>query len=222
MTQESTANLTLDDLTVLEYLQADPSFFTRHPALLVDLTLPNPHGEGVISLSTKQISLLRSQLEEKSKLLEDLIGFGQANDEINANIHKLCLQLMVASDTPSLLTILDTHVKQTFNLTHASLHQLDAEPSLPENFISWLHALSKPYCNGVNQAIEALMDSQLLSPINSSFSVIPMRDAESKAVIACIVLAAKEPQHFTQHMETAFLTRIGELFNARLATLDTD
>lgn len=221
MSQESTANLSLDDSTVLAYLQADPSFFTRHPALLVDLTIPSPHGEGVISLSTKQIGLLRAQLEDKSKLLEDLIGFGNANDEINAHIHQLSLALIPASDTESVQTILDMHVKQAFGLTHASLHLLETFSSLPENFISWLNALSKPYCNGSNAAIETLIESQHLSPTNGSFSVIPMRDTDNNTVVACIVLAAKAPQHFTQQMETDFLVRIGELFCARLATLDT-
>jgi len=222
MTQKSTAELSLDDAAVLAFLQADPDFFTRHSALLADLTLPNPHGDNVISLSTKQLSVLRAQLDEKSQLLEALIGFGKANDEINTKIHQLSLALLSATDIASLPTILDTHVKQSFDLTHASLHTLDAQaPSLPEPFLSWLQALSKPYCNGPNAAIEALIESKLLSASNGSFSVIPMRTAKSNDVVACIVLAAKTQQHFTTNMETDFLTRIGELFSARLLALDT-
>ena len=221
MTQKSTAELSLDDASVLAFLLADPDFFTRHSALLADLTLANPHGENVISLSTKQLSVLRTQLDEKSQLLEALIGFGKANDEINTKIHQLSLALLTATDIASLPTILDTHIKQSFDLTHASLHTLDAQTSLPEPFLSWLQALSKPYCNGPNAAIEALIESQLLSSAEGSFSVIPMRTTKSNDVIACIVLAAKTRQHFTHNMETDFLTRIGELFSARLLALDT-
>lgn len=220
MTQESTANLTLDDLSVLEYLQADPAFFTRHPTFLSELKLPNPHGEGVISLSTRQVGLLRAQLEEKSGLLKALIANGKANDAINAQIHQLSLQLLRDSDIDALHSTLDTYIKQTFDLTYANLLQLDNTPALPVAFTNWLQAQTKPFCNKANAAINTLIESQILASSHGSFSVIPMFAAETKNVVACILLAAKDTQHFTPDMETDFLTRIGELFSARLISLD--
>ncbi len=220
MTQESTANLTLDDLSVLEYLQTDPGFFTRHPIFLSELKLPNPHGEGVISLSTRQVGLLRAQLEEKSKLLNALIANGKANDAIDAQIHQLSLQLLTVADINALHTTLDTHIKQAFDLTYASLHLLDNAPTLPVAFTNWLQAQTKPFCDEANAAINALIESQVLASSHGSFSVIPMFAAGTKNVVACILLAAKDAQHFTPNMETDFLTRIGELFYARLSALD--
>lgn len=220
MTQESKARLALDDISVLEYLQAEPDFFTRHPTFLSELRLPNPHGEGVISLSTKQVGLLRSQLEEKSGLLEALIANGKANDATNAQIHQLSLQLLSVSDLSALHSALDTHVKQTFDLTYASLFQLDTDSVLPEAFTSWLQEQTKPYCNEANTAINALIESQVLASSHGSFSVIPMYATGTKTVNACILLAAKDVHQFTPSMETDFLTRIGELFYARLTSLD--
>jgi len=39
---------------VTSYLRSHPKFFEQHASLLTEITLPNPHGSGIISLSQRQ------------------------------------------------------------------------------------------------------------------------------------------------------------------------
>lgn len=217
MTHES-VGFTVDEFSVLAYLKANPEFFTRHPKFLAALQLPNPHGDGVVSLSTKQVALLRAQLQEKTNLLDALIDAGNTNDTIQAQIHQLSLALMRANSVKDLQTALEQHIQVAFELSHASLHLLDREAKLPEAFTDWLQAQTKPYCNESNAAIDAFIASQNLAINHASFGVIPML-SEDRAV-AFILLASEDAQHFTDSMETDFLSRIGELFYTRFTALD--
>ena len=51
---------------VAEYLQKNPDFFEAHTELLTDLVIPHPYGGRTISLSERQMLMLR----ERVKVLE--------------------------------------------------------------------------------------------------------------------------------------------------------
>ena len=69
----STQQLGNDVLTaeqVKAYLQTHPEFFEQHAKLLAEITLPSPHGSGVISLAERQ------QLAQRLQPLGDPLDFG--------------------------------------------------------------------------------------------------------------------------------------------------
>ena len=55
----------LPEQAVVDYLTAHPDFFTRHPQLLRDLSLPHDSGNAV-SLIERQVELLRKQAERSA------------------------------------------------------------------------------------------------------------------------------------------------------------
>lgn len=55
---------------IADYLKNHPDFFTHHPELLQQLTIPHSHEEGTISLVKAQLAQLREQIKTLTQLLE--------------------------------------------------------------------------------------------------------------------------------------------------------
>src|SRR3990167_9253174 len=74
---------------VARYLTENPEFFEQYSELLLQISIPNPHGGRATPLSDRQVLTLR----EKSKVLEtklsELIRFGEENDAIGEKMHRL-------------------------------------------------------------------------------------------------------------------------------------
>jgi len=50
--QQDDEQATEDQVTT--YLRENPQFFERNPALLAEMYLPSPHGNGTVSLAERQ------------------------------------------------------------------------------------------------------------------------------------------------------------------------
>ena len=55
---------------IADYLKNHPDFFTHHPELLQQLTIPHSHEEGTISLVEAQLAQQREQIKTLTQLLE--------------------------------------------------------------------------------------------------------------------------------------------------------
>lgn len=219
--KQAAAVETLDDAQIVHYLRTDPSFFERNPELLSSIKLPSPHGEGVISLTEKQLHSLREKLNQTEVRINQMMAYGKENETINHNIHTLSLQLLQVNDMDACLALLDAQIKTPFGLTHASLHLFNDQKPLPEAFTTWASKLTTPYCSSTNSAIQTLVNAQVINDKLLSFGVIPLTSATSNTVMGVILLGHEDANHFTQDMGTVFLARIGELFSARLTSLST-
>lgn len=221
MTKQSTKTTTnIDDAQILHALQNDHDFFVRNPHLLVDIKLPQPEGNGTISLTTKQLAVLRDKLSKTEAFAEELISFGKQNDAINDTIHQLALGLLQASTVEDIQQLIKQHLLDAFNLAHASLQIFDNNSPFyqqqPDAFNDWVMTLKSPYCSGSNTAIQSLITAKTLSPAHQSFAVIPLfKDADS-VLFGSIILSAEDAKHFHAEMGTAFLQKIGQLIATHL------
>ena len=55
---------------IVDYLKNHPDFFTHHPELLQQLSIPHSHEEGTISLVEAQLAQQREQIKTLTQLLE--------------------------------------------------------------------------------------------------------------------------------------------------------
>ena len=59
---------------IADYLKNHPDFFTHHPELLQQLTIPHSHEEGTMSLVEAQLAQQREQIKTLTLLLENFIS----------------------------------------------------------------------------------------------------------------------------------------------------
>src|SRR3972149_4876458 len=70
-------------------LPENPEFFEQYSELLLQISIPNPHGGHAIPLSDRQVLTLREKTKVLETKLSELIRFGEENDAIGEKMHRL-------------------------------------------------------------------------------------------------------------------------------------
>lgn len=122
----------LSEESVAEYLREHPEFFSRHPELVAELTVPHGSGEAV-SLVEKQVSVLREQNEEVRKRLHELIEIARQNEELARRMHQLSLTLMDAAEPGEIFKTLYDNLRRNFHADHVIV-RLFAEPAFVDSY----------------------------------------------------------------------------------------
>ena len=95
-----------DEEAITAYLQSNPDFFERHPALLAGLRLPHEAGGGAVSLVERQVSVLRQKNMALERKLKDLVDVARGNDQIAGRIHGLAMRLLATTDRAGVVTVI--------------------------------------------------------------------------------------------------------------------
>ena len=119
----------LNEQSVVDYLLEDKDFFTRHPKVLAQLTLPHQSGK-TVSLVEHQVSILRERNMETRRRMNELIQAARTNDDIFAKTRSLTLALLEAQNLPALNEVLATHVLVDFEADFVCCHVIDDQDSL--------------------------------------------------------------------------------------------
>ena len=119
---------------VTRYLQKNPDFLERDPALLEFLELNHASGPAV-SLIEKQVQALRARNETLDHQLNRLIRNASDNEKLMSRLHQLTLELMSMGDLPSFFDRLSeallTELKaDIINITLFDL-KIEAGPKTP-------------------------------------------------------------------------------------------
>lgn len=83
----------IEEQHVVEFLRAQPEFFTNHPDVLMDMTLHHSSGTA-ISLIERQVVNLREHNRHLKSQLHDLVKIARDNDRLSERMHRLVLSLM--------------------------------------------------------------------------------------------------------------------------------
>jgi uncharacterized protein len=192
---------------VAEYLQKNPDFFNEHAGLLADLVLPHPHGGRTISLSERQLLVLRERVKDLEKKLFDWMDIAKENEALQNKVHRYALALFSAHDSATLQEIATRNLREIFSVPHAVIHLWQAQPPSAE-IMAFADQHTKPVC--VHQAVH---DTQLwfgeVAEHLHSYAYLPLRHNEQS--IGMLILASEEAQRFYPEMGTVFLQRIAEL-----------
>lgn len=208
---------------VAAYLHQHPQFFEHHLALLSEMYLPNPHGNGTVSLAERQQLTQRDRIRVLEAKLADLLKYGEENDTISAKVHRLSLGLLASHNFDILVQLLTYNLLEDFQVPHVGL-RLWAVPAegtdsdenpvfLPvdEELKNWTESLQEPYCghkpgldleSWFNQAGEL-----------KSFALIALKGEKNFGLLA---MASEDERRFYPEMGTLYLKRIGELVSAAL------
>ena len=192
---------------VAEYLQKNPDFFEAHTELLTDLVIPHPYGGRTISLSERQVLVLRERVKDLEKKLGDWMAIAKENEALQNKVHQYSLALFGTHDLAMLQETATRNLREIFSVPHAVLH-IWKEQAPSTEVMAFADQHTKPVC-----AHQAVHDTQSWFGENAehlrSFAYLPLRnDTQS---IGLLILASEDGQRFYPEMGTVFLQRIAEI-----------
>ncbi len=195
---------------VAEYLQKNPGFFNEHAGLLTELVLPHPHGGRTISLSERQLLVLRERVKELEKKLFDWMEIARENEALQDKVHQYTLALFGADALAALQDIATRNLREIFSVPHATIRLWQEQPPRAE-VMNFAEQLTKPVC--VHQAVH---DTQSWFGESAehlrSFAYLPLH--MNGQTIGMLILASEDAQRFYPEMGTVFLQRIAELVSS--------
>ncbi|MDR1854333.1 MAG: DUF484 family protein [Azoarcus sp.] len=200
---------------VVKFLREHPAFLSEHSDLLAVLTVPQSRSGKVISLTERQVQVLRAKVRELEQKLADLIRFGEQNDEISEKVHRLALLLLDAADTEAARRALIASMRDDFAVPHVALRVWagDDEEEVDKSVRRYAASLGRPYCGApVNADVLGWFGE--MSPHVRSVALMPLR--RGGHVVGLLALGSEENERFYNDMGTLYLERIGALASRAL------
>ena len=216
-----------DDVSVVEYLDAFPDFFERHPQLLQRLRLPDArNGGATVSLLERQVAVLRERNLKLDRRIAEFIEIAHANDELAGKIHRLTTRLVHARSLGHVVDAVEASLREDFDVQRALLVLFRDDPALAareSNFVrlasrdspemrgfETLFATGRPRCGQVRDSQRDYLFGAAGTGIGS-VALTPVGPGGSIGLLAC---GAASAHRFNPTMSTEFLARIGELIAA--------
>ncbi|MCG8011204.1 MAG: DUF484 family protein, partial [Candidatus Thiodiazotropha weberae] len=192
----------------------------RHPELLAEMEIPHASGDAV-SLIERQVDALRKQLKDTQQQLADLVEVARTNDQLQARMHRLTLELIDAATFEEVLNALEDELHDDFKADAVEL-RLFSSSQLDDHLQDSLNgqiATFEQFFNH-NQPICGRMDQQQLDYIFgtegdriTSTALIPLK---SEGVLGLLAIGSCDPERFAPDHGTEFLTRLGEIISRTL------
>lgn len=197
---------------VEQYLQDNPQFFEEHAEMLMQISLPHPHGGRTISLSERQLLALREKNKELEKNLRELIKFAQDNDALQHKVHEFVVSLFAARDLGTLQEMIPHLLRDIFAIPHAVLHLWQTVPPSAE-VLAFADAQAQPVCLHHAAHDTAAWFGERAVQLRS-FAYLPLQAGSE--TVGLLVLASEDKQRFYPEMGTVFLQRIAEAVSGAL------
>jgi len=227
--QEWVATEEFSEQHVVDYLDAEPEFFERHPQALIKLELTHASGSAV-SLVERQVAVLRDRNSELEVRLKELIAVAKNNDTLVRKMHELALTLIATEHPADCIKELETGLRSQFSADRAALvlfQQPAVQPEELERF-QFLHVLERsdpklaPFATFLSAArarCGQMRDSQreVLFGNDEDIGSVAMVPLGDDAGLGFLVIANADPDHFHPGKRLDFLERIGQLVSVALS-----
>ena len=191
---------------VAEYLKSNPDFFESHAELLLELVVPHPYGGRTISLSERQMLVLRERVKELEKKMYEWREIARENDALQDKLHQYTLALLAVHDLATLQAVATRNLRDIFAIPHAAMHIWKEQPPSTE-VIAFADQILKPVC-----AHQPVHDTQTWFGESAahlrSFAYLPLRNNTQS--VGLLVIASEDAQRFYPEMGTVLLSRIAE------------
>lgn len=212
--------------SVEDFLRHNPGFFQDHLDLLEILEVPHPSGPAV-SLVARQIDLLREKNGRLQLQLDELLLIARENDTLYHRLHQLTLTLLDATGIEDALAGLDWGLHQYFQTDFVTvritapafespitgLHM--AVNSAGGKLFAGLLESGQPQCGKPDPEQAGFLFGQQSKDM-ASCALIPLKHAGLEGLLA---IGSRNRNRFQPGMGLLFLSQMGELLSARLATL---
>ncbi len=226
--QQKISKTDLSAEQVQEYLLANPDFFNQYPELLNDVQVLEPGG-GVVSLTMRQLALLRDKNEKLQKQLEGLLAIARENDALFSRMQQLTTALIDARCVEEVFATLDDTLRECFGADFFAIRLIKTgdKDEFPISHVLWDE--NAPQIEDFKRVIEsqaikcglptqtqaeALFDEQ--ADHVKSAALIPLKVAQQDGLLA---IGSKNSERFHPTMGTLFLAHLGELVAKRLESL---
>lgn len=121
----------IEEQDVVEFLRAQPEFFTRHADVLMEMTLHHASGTA-ISLIERQVVNLREHNRHLKSQLHDLVQIARDNDRLSGRMHRLVLSLMDCTTLQDVFINIHDSLRNDFH-ADAVVMRLMAKPKVALN-----------------------------------------------------------------------------------------
>ncbi|MFV1996660.1 MAG: DUF484 family protein [Acidiferrobacterales bacterium] len=206
--------------TVSRFLGDNPDFFTHHPELLSDISIPHPDAGSAVSLIERQVGVLREQKLQLERQLRELISNARENEVLSGRLHDFARHLLRADSLDVVLGPALTRLRDAFHLDAISVRIVQngvsdmVRPELVdennEQFIqlALLLANREPVCGSfLDQPQKDFLFSRSETEIKSC-ALLPLK---TKNVRGIFCLGSQDPHRFEQNMATDYLNRLSDL-----------
>lgn len=208
---EHPATTSIEENMVVEFIQANPEFFQRHPDLLAHLRMPNQNN-GTISLVERQTQVLREKVSALQEEITELMVVARQNEKIYQVFVELYVQLLeceTISDVENTLANIFSHeLQMTSTKLKVFSEQKDNTFLLPRLGQKALmeNRLSKQsfYMGRLNQT----ESSWLFEDSHNIASVALIKIGDDLALLA---VASDKEEHFQPQMDTLFIGQLQRL-----------
>ncbi|HTH95617.1 MAG TPA: DUF484 family protein [Rhodocyclaceae bacterium] len=215
----------LDVSEIARYLQTHPEFFEQHAEMLAHIHIPSPHGGKAISITERQIGILRDKARQLEGKMSELIGFGEENDIISEKVHRLCVSLLGERDLTGVVAALYDHLVNHFAVPHVKVKLWGVGNGTSTEFAdvtdtlkAQVGAMRHPFCGSIaGQEVSAWFDEHV-----RSVAQVPLREpgldgnTHEGACFGVLVFASEDVRRFYPDMGTLYLERIGDMAAAAL------
>ncbi|WP_338849955.1 DUF484 family protein [Massilia sp. W12] len=219
----------LDSASVADYLAHHPEFFQEHSELLARVQLTSPLTGRAVSLSERQMEVMRGKYKALELKLGELVRLAQENDGIVQKFHIWTQALLQARNDVDLPHILIEGLRSIYGVPWATLRLWRVAPEychtwfvqdVSEDAKIFANSLAAPYC-GENHDFEAVRWLEEAPQVRST-AILPLRAGkvfESPESFGLLILGSPDPQRFSADMATDFLVRISETAGSALTCL---
>jgi uncharacterized protein YigA (DUF484 family) len=214
----------MDANEVASYLKSHPEFFEHYAELLLQIHVPSPHEGRAISITERQMGVLRDKVKQLEAKLAELITFGEENDLISTKVHRLGVALLGADNLAGVMRVLYSHLGGDFAVPHVCVRLWGAGAGdaiefsgVADTVKALAGTLRHPYCGPAAEQESVLWLGESASHIRS-VAQIPLREhgREDGACFGMLLLASEEAHRFYPEMGTLYLERIGDMAAAAL------
>jgi uncharacterized protein YigA (DUF484 family) len=219
-----------EDTGVADYLERNPDFFERNPAVLARLRLPHARGGTTISLVERQVEVLRERQAAAEQKLAEFVAVARGNDALAERIQRLSRRLLRAGSLAATLVEIESSMREDFDVPVSRLvlpgtgaaglesvpgHFLRAcaadEPALRS--FETLFSSGKPRCGQLRDVQRDFLFGDEAATIGS-VALLPLGPG---GAIGLLAVGSPDPARFHPGMSTEFLARMGELIGDAIA-----
>lgn len=226
--QQKLATTSLTAQQVREYLLQTPDFYQQYPELLDDIQVADKRG-GVVSLTMRQLAVLRDKNGKLQQQLEGLLAIARENDALFGRMQQLTTALIDARCVEDVFATLDDTLRDCFSADFFSIRLIQGEGELgfPISNVVWqtgdvqldhfkrLFDSQKIKCGLPTHAQAEALFSEQANEVKSA-ALIPLKIGQQDGLLA---IGSKDTDRFHPTMGTLFLTHLGELVAKRLHSL---
>lgn len=227
----------IEEQHVVEFLRAQPEFFTHHPDLLMEMTLHHSSGTA-ISLIERQVANMREHNRHLKSQLHDLVQIARDNDRLSERMHRLVLSLMDCSTLQDVFIGIYESLRNDFH-ADAVVMRLMAKPKVALNEVATDNGVlfvnkddvawgvfkgflknAKPVCGHLGATQMNYLFGDQANTVASA-ALIPLCGIPGSATGAgqlrvpagIVAIGSYDAEHFHHGMGTHFLSQMGEIIS---------